>query len=47
MSLSQGVYHRLEIYQERKRRQAMLLQRSTDGTPVYVESADVPESSIW
>lgn len=38
--MSAGKYYRFSLHQERARRQSVLLQRSLNGRPVYVESAD-------
>lgn len=40
MSTSTGRYYRWNLHLERARRQSVLLQRSLNGRPVYVESAD-------
>lgn len=38
--MSTGRYHRFHLHNERAHRQSVLLQRSSNGRPVYVESAD-------
>lgn len=38
--MSTGRYHRFQLHNERAHRQSVLLQRSSNGRPVYVESAD-------
>lgn len=38
--MSTGRYHRFDLHSERKRRYSVLLQKSVNGTPCYVESAD-------
>ena len=38
--MSTGRYYRWNLHQERARRQSILLQRSSNGHPTYVESAD-------